>query len=150
MAAFGIAAPLQKNSFKSFGETLIDGSDRTADSVSWRMRVDDKDGDSTFFWIEVNRRYGQFETARMLRKIAANRDCSAEGGILFLDFKIFNGLAIPRTRHFVNGLDEKPAYKISLAEFKWNEAPDTALLDGLKKKKADSEEDEETDEENEQ
>ena len=134
MAAFGIASPLRKDSFKALGETLIDGSDRTANSVSWRMRVDDADEDATFFWVEINRKYGQFETARMLRKIASNRDCSGEGGVLFDDFKVFNGLAIPRQRHLIHGLDEKPGHKISLVEMKWKEDSDTSLIDGLKKK----------------
>ena len=70
MAAFGIAAPLRKDSFKSLGKTMIDGSDRTSNSVCWRMRVDDADEDATFVWLELNRKYGQFETAQRLRKIA--------------------------------------------------------------------------------
>ena len=139
MAAFGIACPLRKDSFKALGETLIDGSDRTANSVSWRMRIDDADEDSTFFWVEINRNYGQFKTARMLRKIAPNRNCSGDGGVLFDEFAVFKGLAIPKTRHLISGLDEKPGHKISLAEMKWNEDSDTSLFDGLKKKEKEKE-----------
>jgi len=121
MAAFGIAVPLRKNHFASLGKTLIDGSDRSIDSVSWRMRVDDADDDSMYVWIEVNRKYGEFETARMLSKIAPNRDCSEEGGVLFKDFEMNHGLAIPKTRLLVSGLFEKVSRRIELVRCEWTD-----------------------------
>jgi len=133
-AAFGIAAPLSKTAFSSFGETLIDGSDRTADAVSWRMRIEDKDEDPTFVWIELNREYGKFETAKTLRKIASNRDCSDEGGVLFQDFETNHGLAIPKTRMLVSGLNEKVTHRIAAYNVKWHKENESAdVFDNLPK-----------------
>ncbi len=134
MAAFGIAAPLKKEAFNSLGKTLIDGSDRSHNSVSWRMRIDDADEDPTFAWIEINRDYGQCQTARMLRKIAPNRDCSDEGGVLFQEFEMCAGLAIPKTRLIVNGLDEKAKYRMTVTDFGWAEKFDESPFEGLPKK----------------
>jgi len=77
----------------------------------------------------------------MLRKIAPNRDGSSEGAVLLGDFATFNGLAIPKTRHLVSGLQETPTHRISLSEMRWKENPDTSLLDGLKKVAEPKEED---------
>jgi S1-C subfamily serine protease len=141
MAAYGIAAPLQQASFAALGTTLIDGSDRTTDAVSWRMRVEDEDEDSTFVWIEVNRDYGEYETAKTLRKIAASRDCSNEGGVLFEDFEWSHGLAIPKTRLLVSGLKEKVTHQITTVEFEWNETVDDSIFDKLPKEKVAAEPD---------
>ena len=128
MAAFGIVAPLRKASFSSLGEIQIDGSDRSADAVSWRMRVEDDDEDSTFVWIELNREHGKFETAKTLRKIASNRDCSGEGGVLFKDFEMNHGLAIPNSRTLVSGLNEKVTYRIAVSSAKWSKENDSATV----------------------
>ncbi len=141
MAAYGIAAPLQQASFAALGTTLIDGSDRTTDAVSWRMRVEDEDEDATFVWIEMNRDYGEYETAKTLRKIAASRDCSNEGGVLFEDFEWSHGLAIPKTRLLVSGLKEKVTHQITTVEFEWNETVDDSIFDKLPKEKVAAEPD---------
>ena len=139
MAAFGIAAPLSKDSFASLGETLIDGSDRTDDVVSWRMRVDDEDEDATFAWIEINRAYGEFKMAKSLRKIASNRDCSDEGGVLFQDFKMNHGLAIPNSRMLVSGLDEKVTHRITVNDAKWTKEHESeSLFENLPKDEAEA------------
>ena len=142
MAAFGIAAPLQKASFAALGTMSIDGSDRTTNAVSWRMRVEDEDEDATFVWIEVNREYGECETAKTLRKIAASRDCSNEGGVLFEDFEWSHGLAIPKTRLLVSGLKEKVTHRITTVEYEWNEEIDDSIFDELPKQEVEAEPDE--------
>ena len=139
MAAFGIAAPLCENSFAALGEMLIDGSDRATDAVSWRMRVEDIDDDAMFVWIELNREFGEFETARMLRKIAASRDCSDDSGILFDDYAIVNGLAIAKTRTQVSGLEEIPKHVLAIDEANWVEEIDASVFEKLPKKKAEEE-----------
>ena len=136
MAAFGIAAPLSDASFSSLGKTLIDGSDRTTDAVSWRMKVEDEDEDSAFVWIEINREYGKSETAKSLRKIAASRDCTEEGGVLFQDFEMNHGLALPKTRKLVSGLNEKATHRIIVKEAKWVEEVADSIFDNLPKEEA--------------
>jgi hypothetical protein len=133
MAAYGIAAPLLKKPLEPLGTTLIDGSDRSVGDVSWRLRVDDADEDATYVWIEVNREYGQCDTARMLRKIAPNTDCGEEGGVLFTDFETTEGLAVPKTRMLVSGLFEKPTHSIELTECQWSDAMDESVFDKLPK-----------------
>ncbi len=134
MAAFGIAAPLREASFAALGTTSIDGSDRTSNAVSWRMRVDDEDDDPTFVWIKINREYGECETAQMLRKIASTRDCSKEGGVLFQDFEMSHGLAIPKTRLLVRGLKEKVTHRITVEALGWDKNVDDSIFDKLPKK----------------
>ncbi|WP_162273881.1 S1C family serine protease [Mariniblastus fucicola] len=138
MAAFGIAAPLLKNSFEPLGKPLIDGSDRTDDKVAWRFRIDDADQDPTFVWFEVNREYGQYETAKLLRKIAPNLDSLQESGVLFSDYKMVHGLAIPQTRVLVNGLNEHPNRKIAIDDVTWQENFDSSIFATLPKKKVEN------------
>jgi hypothetical protein len=105
------------------------------------MRVEDEDEDATFVWIEMNRDYGEYETAKTLRKIAASRDCSNEGGVLFEDFEWSHGLAIPKTRLLVSGLKEKVTHQITTVEFEWNETVDDSIFDKLPKEKVAAEPD---------
>ena len=139
MGALGIAAPLNKAAFSSLGKTLIDGSDRTGEAVSWRMKIEDEDDDAAFVWIGINRDYGKFETAKSLRKIAANQDCSDEGGVLFESFEMNHGLAIPKTRMLVKGLHENVTHRMTIKESSWTKDVADSIFEDLPKEKVEDE-----------
>ena len=149
MSAFGIVAPLMDDPFAALGKTLIDGTDRAVNSVSWRMRIDDADEDATYVWLEINRERGASDTARMLKKIAANRDSTDEGGVQFDEYVAINGLAIPKLRTFVSGLAENVTHRLDCKQMQWLEiSPEESMFDSIADEKTEESAAEQTETEN--
>jgi S1-C subfamily serine protease len=132
MDVFGIAAPLADEPFSALGTVQIDGSDRTGGDVAWRLRINDADEDPTIVWIEINRKYGTAETSGWLKKISADRDCDENGAVLYDQFEFSHGLAVPRNRSLVSGLDEAVTERLTLKSVEWvDEIDDSKWFDVL-------------------
>ena len=105
--AIGILASNSIADLRFLGDLLLDGSDKADSRNAYRLRVDDEDEDSFYFWLSMQNRDATEEEVRWL-KAAADKDCSGEsGGVLFDDWGEESGLKIARSRRVVSGLEEK-------------------------------------------
>ena len=114
--AMCISAVLSEAPFAAMGETLLDGSDKTLDQNSYRLKLLDDEFDPFFVWIQMYGDDGHPEAR--LSKASATKDCD-KGGVTVGGWQKVGQVNIPLDRQFVSGLLEEPGLKIENQKHEW-------------------------------
>lgn len=124
--AIAIAAGMKETPFKSFGNALIDGSDKSQKKYAYRMRLLDDDDDEFFFWLQEHGEQGL--PGIQLSKVAPTKDLEDAGGVIFDFWKRVGPFMFPANRTFVEGLAERPSLHIQNQSAKWMDSVDESLF----------------------
>ncbi len=100
-----IIAPTAEMPLARFGRAILDGGDKASGRVASRVMLLDDDDDWLYCWLGTSDESGN-ELVRP-RKVSAHLDCLGNGGMMFDEWEMCEGLAIPRRKDHVRGLDEQ-------------------------------------------
>ena len=100
--------------FELFGKLLIDGSDKSSNQPAFRLKTVDDKSDWFYVWATIFDEEGQLNIR--LSKASADLDADGtSGGVVYKDWKEFEGVKFPSRREFIKGLSETMA-KVALAD----------------------------------
>jgi S1-C subfamily serine protease len=104
--ARSIAAVVQGDPLASWRTPLIDGADRAAGEVTYRLRFDGGGGENWYAWVTR-------EPTPRLVKVAPDRDCEY-GGIMMSNWEPRSGRFLPSKVRWVRGLADDVDFDIKL------------------------------------
>lgn len=121
-----VSAVESNQPFAVFGQLMLDGSDKVAEDISYRMIVLDDDKDWFYAWFSLFDRHGKENV--LLRKVSSDKNCSGENqGVIFDEFKLSEGVMVPRTKSGVRGLNEETVWTARTVSIESSEV-DTTLF----------------------
>jgi serine protease Do len=97
---------MQPQPLSTLGKPRLDGCDKAAGQIAYRVKTLDAKEDWFFVWLNVFDSEYNLETR--LLKASGDLDSDGDSGaVVYEDWRMVGAVRFPHTRRFVNGLEEK-------------------------------------------